>query len=172
MEFVARPYSEHCCLICILYFLCCEKLSKLLLWYFNFCRMSHLKVVKFCSVLLRFMWNGLILIVGVEVWWLFWILKFHKDDVEICTTYTDSFLGNLSVTKFRKSIDICQNYDQKLSILFFETWYILHCWRITKEEEWDGVDCWRTHTTKAAHINTAVCCFFLSHLWVKLECIA
>ena len=36
-------------------------------------------------------------------------------------SYSDSFLGNLSVKKFWKSVNICRSYDQKTKWLFFRT---------------------------------------------------
>jgi len=37
----------------------------------------------------------------------------------------ESFLGNSSVKEFWKSVDICRSYDQKSSVLFFETYCTL-----------------------------------------------
>jgi len=35
-----------------------------------------------------------------------------------CNSYTENFIGNLSVKEFWKLVNICQSYGQKSSVLF------------------------------------------------------
>ena len=55
-----------------------------------------------------------------------------------CNFYIESFLGNLAVKEFWKSVCIYRSYDQKSSVLFFETVYIELRVRLhTAGEVWD-----------------------------------
>jgi len=38
--------------------------------------------------------------------------------------YLENFRTNMAVKEFWKSVHICQSYDKKSSVLFFETVYI------------------------------------------------